>query len=131
MGNREGCPNTGQPQGLPRQIKNMAKKSGIGQYLELGFLTSELILKNLSFVIFLGFLAVIYIANSRFAESNIRQIQHLQRDLRELRWQYMTLESENMFNSRQSELAERLKDQNFEAFGTQPKRIVVIDKTDY
>lgn len=109
----------------------MAKKSGIGQYLELGFLTSELILKNLSFVIFLGFLAVIYIANSRFAESNIRQIQHLQRDLRELRWQYMTLESENMFNSRQSELAERLKDQNFEAFGTQPKRIVVIDKNDY
>ena len=131
MGTREGCPNTGQPQGLPRQIKKMAKKSGIGQYLELGFLTSELILKNLSFVIFLGFLAVIYIANSRFAESNIRQIQHLQRDLRELRWQYMTLESENMFNSRQSELAERLKGQSFEAFGTQPKRIVVIDKNDY
>lgn len=109
----------------------MARKSGIGQYLELGFLTSDLILKNLSFVLFLGFLAVIYIANSRFSEKNVRQIQHLQRELRELRWQYMTLESENMYNSRQSELAEQLKDDNFEAFGTQPKRIVVQDKKDY
>lgn len=109
----------------------MAKKSGIGQYLELGFLTSDLILKNLSFVLFLGFLAVVYIANSRFSEKNVRQIQHLQRDLRELRWQYMTLESENMYNSRQSELAEQLKDDNFEAFGAQPKRIVVPDKNDY
>lgn len=109
----------------------MAKKSGIGQYLELGFLTSDLILKNLSFVLFLGFLAVVYIANSRFSEKNVRQIQHLQRELRELRWQYMTLESENMYNSRQSELAEQLKDDNFEAFGAQPKRIVVQDKNDY
>lgn len=109
----------------------MARKTGIGQYLELGFLTSDLILKNLSFVLFLGFLAVIYIANSRFSEKNVRQIQHLQRDLRELRWQYMTLESENMYNSRQSELAEQLKDDNFEAFGAQPKRIVVQDKKDY
>jgi hypothetical protein len=109
----------------------MAKKTGIGQYLELGFLTSDLILKNLSFILFLGFLAVIYIANSRFSEKNVRQIQHLQRDLRELRWQFMTLESENMFNSRQSELAEQLKNQNFEAFGTEPKRIIVRDKNDY
>lgn len=109
----------------------MAKKEGIGQYLELGFLTSDLILKNLSFVLFLGFLAIVYIANSRFSEKNLRQIQQLQRDLRELRWEYMTLESENMYNSRQSKLAEQLKDQDFEVIGSQPKRIVVQDKSDY
>jgi hypothetical protein len=106
-------------------------KTGINRYFELGFLTSDLILQNLTFVLFLGFMAIIYIANARFAEKNLREIQHLQQDIRELRWRYMTIESENMYNARQSEMADRLDGRGMEAFRTQPKRIVVEKKKDY
>lgn len=89
----------------------MAKRTGIGKYFELGYLTEDLILKNLLFFLFLGFLGIVYIANARYAEDNVRDIQHLQRELKELRWYYLSLESENMFNSRRTEMADRLREE--------------------
>lgn len=106
----------------------MARKRGIGQYFELEYLTESLILKNLVFVIFLGSLAILYIANGHFAERNVRQIQHLQKELKELRWYYLTLEAENMYNSRRSELAERLRQEGFVTAPVTPRRIVVRKK---
>ena len=73
----------------------MARRSNV-KYTELSFLTSELILKNLPFVAFLGFLATIYIANVHYAQRNIRQIQVMQKEIKDMRWKYMALESENM-----------------------------------
>ncbi len=75
---------------------------------DLGTLAMEWVLENLIFTAFLGFLAVIYIANTHHAEKNIRQIQVLQRDLKELRWYYKSLLSENMYNSKQSVVAEKV-----------------------
>ncbi|MCB9080085.1 MAG: hypothetical protein H6555_00055 [Lewinellaceae bacterium] len=103
----------------------MSKKKGIGQYLALGFLTSDLILGNLFFVLFLGFLAITYIATAHYAERTVRNIQILQHDIKELRWQYMTLEAENMYNSRRTEVAERLDEAGLRPFNKSPKRIVV------
>lgn len=74
----------------------------------LGTLAMEWVLKNLTFTAFLGFLAVIYIANTHHAEKNIREIQVLQRDLKELRWYYKSLLSENMYNSKQSVVADKV-----------------------
>lgn len=108
----------------------MAKKRGIQQYLELEYLTETLILKNLGFILFMGFLFTIAIANAHYAEGNVRRIQQSQKELKELRWYYMTLEAENMYNSRRTEMGDRLRAQGLEAFPTQPKRIVV-DKSDY
>jgi len=75
---------------------------------DMGTLAVEWVLKNLTFTLFLGFLAIIYIANTHFAEKNIREIQVLQRDLKELRWYYKSLLSENMYNSKQSVVAEKV-----------------------
>lgn len=106
----------------------MAKKrSGIGQIFELNFWSSELILKNLPFVLFLGFLAVIYIANAHYAERNVRKIQVLQREIKELRWYYMSLESEIMYNSKRSEMIEKVKPEGLRPLTSKPKKIVVSD----
>ena len=105
----------------------MAKKKGISSYLELSFWSSDLVLKNLPFVVFLGFLATIYIANVHYAEKNVRQIQILQRNLKELRWHYMSLESDNMFNSKQSEVAGRVKKDGLRPIQGTPKIIEVKD----
>ena len=107
----------------------MTKRKGIKQFTELGFLTSELVLKNLPFFLFLGFLATIYIANSHYAERNIRTIQVMQRDLKELRWHYMSLQAENMFNSKRSEVIDRVSDNGLRPFKDHPKVIVVEGKT--
>ncbi len=92
---------------------------------ELGFLTSELVLKNLVFFLFLGFMATIYIANAHYAEKNVRRIQFLQKELKELRWYYMSLEAENMFNSRRTEMAEKVKSEGLYPLDERPKKIVI------
>jgi hypothetical protein len=107
----------------------MAKKKGIGRYLALDYLTEGLILKNLMFVLFLGALAVVYIANSHYAERNARKVLALQKEIKELRWQYLTIESENMYNSRRTELTERLRQEGFpNDHPTTPRRIIVRKK---
>lgn len=102
----------------------MAKKKTIS-WNELGQLPAELILRNLVFIAFLGFLAVIYIANSHLAERNVRNIQMLEKDIKELRWYYMTLESENMRNSLRSEIADKVKADGLRLQRGKPKKIVV------
>ncbi|MEN0002626.1 MAG: FtsL-like putative cell division protein [Bacteroidota bacterium] len=103
----------------------MAKKRGI-KILDIGFLTSEFLLKHLPFFLFLGFLATIYIANAHFAERNVRLIQEMQKDLKEQRWFYMSLQSENMYNSMRSEMVEKVKDMGLRQNRREPK-IVKID----
>ncbi len=102
----------------------MAKKKGIS-FAELSFMPVDFILKNLPFLVFLGFLAVVYIANSHYAERNVRQIQELQKELKELRWFYMSLQSENMVNSMQSEVVDKVADNGLKLQRGKVKKIVV------
>lgn len=104
------------------------KKSSNLTFNDLSFITSELILKNVPFVVFLGFLATIYIANAHYAEKNVRQIQLVQKELKNLRWFYMSLQSENMFNSKKSEVLKSVEEEGLEPIRSKPKKIVV--KTD-
>jgi hypothetical protein len=102
----------------------MARRKGFS-FAELSFMPVDFILKNLAFLVFLGFLAVIYIANSHYAERNVREIQELQKDLKELRWFYMSLQSENMVNSMQSEVMDKIADDGLKLQRGKVKKIVV------
>ena len=73
----------------------------------------------------MGFLAMIYIANVHYAERNVREIQELQRELKEIRWYYMTLQAENMYHSRRSEMAQSVKELGLELPTEKPKKIVI------
>ena len=50
---------------------------------------------------------MLYIANSHFSERRIREIQVLQDDIKELRWEYMTLAAENRVKAQRSQMADR------------------------
>jgi hypothetical protein len=106
----------------------MAKKKTTG-LKEISQMPAEWILRNLIFIMFLGFLAVIYIANSHLAERNVRTIQMLEKDIKELRWYYMSLESENMYNSLRSEIADKVRGDGLRLQRGKPKKIVV-DESD-
>ena len=104
-----------------------SKKVAYGNYLAFGSMGASLILKNLPFVLFLGFLTVIYIANAHFAEKQIRQIQTLQQDVKEMKRQYNSLKSENMFKSRLAEIEEDVKGVGLTKQAGRVKRIIVDD----
>ncbi|HMF71332.1 MAG TPA: FtsL-like putative cell division protein [Flavitalea sp.] len=63
------------------------------------------IVKNIPFFLFMAVLAVIYIYNGHSADKTVRQMTRVNRELKELQYEYKTLKSEVMFRSKQSELA--------------------------
>lgn len=83
------------------------------------------VLGNIRFVFLLVFLGVIYIAFSREAEYNVRKIQVLKKDVRKLRWEYMSLQSELMYTSTQSQIIKSMEAKGFRVDRKGPKRIVV------
>ncbi|MEL6142140.1 MAG: FtsL-like putative cell division protein [Bacteroidota bacterium] len=101
----------------------MAKKKNSGS--PLGINIPTLILSNIGFLSFLGVLAVIYIGNAHLAEYNVRRIQTLEREIREQRWLYMSLQSENMYRGLRSEVVERVRDEGLRLHRGKPKKIVV------
>lgn len=87
--------------------------------------TTELVFGNFSYVLFLGFLGIIYIANAHFAEKGVRRIQLLQKEIRELKWEFTSIKSETMYKSMQSQIDESLEPVGLDLENKGPKVIVV------
>ena len=66
--------------------------------------------KFLPFLIFIAFLAFIYIANNYYAENKVRNINKLRKEMKELRYEYITSKSKLMNLSKQSQIAKKLND---------------------
>ncbi len=84
-----------------------------------------LILENLGYISFLGVLALLYIGNAHYAEYNVRRIQELESDIKEKRWLYMSLQSENMYNGLRSEIVETVREDGLRMHRGLPKKIAV------
>ena len=82
-----------------------------------------LILDNLGFLSFLGVLALLYIGNAHYAEYNVRRIQELEGDIKEKRWLYMSLQSENMYNGLRSEVVDQVRPAGLRLHRGKPKKI--------
>ena len=100
------------------------QRKPLGDYFAIGNIGASLVLKNLPFVLFLSFLTVIYIANAHFAEKQVRQIQTLQKEVKELKREYNSLKSEIMFKSRLAEIGEDVEGLGLRKTTGRVKRIV-------
>jgi len=67
------------------------------------------IVKNIPFFLFLSVLAVIYIYNGHYADKTVRNINKVNKELKELQYEYKNLKSEVMYRSKQSELAKAVE----------------------
>lgn len=67
-------------------------------------------LQNLAFFGFLTSLMVVYIYIVHQGESRVREYQSLRKEVKELRWSYLTTRSELMAQSRQSRIAQDLQE---------------------
>ncbi|MFW5708040.1 MAG: FtsL-like putative cell division protein [Bacteroidota bacterium] len=108
------------------QASGQEQKKGGGflqSMLNGSFLTFERSPGLLPFLLFLAALAVLFIANTYYAEKKIRQIEGLRHEVTELRTIYISNKAELMYLSNQSEMAKRLTHKGiFES--TVPPKIV-------
>lgn len=87
----------------PRKKGVLAK--GLSAVFSGTFLTNDKTLKHLPFIIFLAFIAILYIANGYYADDKIREVNKISNQLKELRSEYISTKSDLMFASKQSEVA--------------------------
>jgi cell shape-determining protein MreC len=102
----------------------MAKKK-LTDYLALGQMSSEWIFKNFPFVLFLVFMLIAYIANAHNAEKKVRAIQEMQSEVRQLRWEYMSLKANLMYSTMQSEVEKSVAPLGLKPMKEKPNKITV------
>ncbi len=101
------------PDELQEEVHPEKKKKRITKpiqsLLEGDFLSREGVVNNLPFLAFLAIIAIIYIANTYYAEKTFKDIEATKVELKELRYQYITTKSNLMYLSKQSEISRRAK----------------------
>ena len=87
-----------------------ARKSSFRNFIDGTVLTRETVIKQLPYIIFVVFLAILYIGNRYHAEKVVRETVSLQNEVKELRAEAITTSAELMSKSRQSEVAKMVSE---------------------
>lgn len=83
------------------------------------------VLFNMPFVLFLVALAALHIANAHMAENYARSISTAEKEVKQLRWQYMTSASNLMQKSKQSEVVKLVETQGLKELRIPPYKIEI------
>ena len=102
-----------------------SKKISLRDLVDGRILTRYIVVKQLPYIIFLTFLAIIYIANRFHAEKIFRETMKLKDELKELRTENIYIESEWMNFSKQSNVVKEIKKREIDLYESvvPPKRI--------
>ncbi|MBA2421935.1 MAG: hypothetical protein H0V61_01745 [Chitinophagales bacterium] len=87
----------------------------------------QTVIHNLPFIFFLAILGILYIANTHYAEKNIRELSQIEKEMNELRWQYMTTKSQLEYMSKQSEVARLVEKSGLKELREPPRKIIIKD----
>lgn len=93
-----------------------------------GVVTKESATGMFPFIVFLCFLVMIYIANSHYTIKNIRSIDKLSKEIKELSSEYKTLKADLMFKSKMTEVAKKVDTLGLKELIEPPKKIVISDE---
>lgn len=89
---------------------------------------SGLPVRFVPYILYFTCLGLFYIGNNHYAEKTIRKISSLEEQVEDLRANYTTRKAGYMFESKQSEVAKRVKKLGLEESATPPNKIVVEEK---
>ena len=104
------------------------KKKSVASYLAIWPRIASWVLGNIRFVLFLVFLTVVYISFVRQAEANVLKIKRLEDEVKKIRREYMSLQSEVMYESTHSHVTESMVKKGFVVDLKGPERIIVSKK---
>jgi hypothetical protein len=82
-------------------------------------------LEYLPRVLFCTVLVILYIANGHYAERTVRRIEKTKQEVEDLRADYITIKSEYMYQSKQSEIAKRAEAMGIYESSVPPTKIIV------
>ena len=91
-------------------------------------LNYQWIVMNISFFLFLAFIAILYIANGHLTDKTIRRINSTQQELKELQFEYKTIKSELMRRSRATEVENAMAPYGLVVAKEMPIRIQIENK---
>ena len=117
------------------KVKRKPKKNGVSRTFSVfDFIEKWLKIEDLSIrkasgaylpqVMFLMALGILYIGNGHYAENTIRRINTAQRQVQDLRADYQTLKADYMFDSKQSEVASKVKKSGLRESSEPPIKII-------
>ena len=112
-----------QKKSVLRSANKMLKSLGEGLTINMGS-----VVRQIPFIFFLALMAILYIANTYYAEKTIREINQTKKDLKDLRAEYIYTKSELMFSSRQSEISKMVSEMEIKE-STVPPRKIPVTKT--
>ena len=106
------------------------KKFSAKNLIDGSVLTRNWVVNKVPFILFLTFLAIIYIANRYHAERVVRETVKIQREVKELRFESITTAADLMYISKQSEVARMVKEKKLglEELVEPPSKIVIESK---
>jgi hypothetical protein len=118
-------------QELPEELEPRPKKKGSDKdnffikFMKDGVISKEAATEALPFLIFISVLCMLYIANSHMAMNNIRAIDKLNKEVKELSWEYKSLKADLMFKSKLTEVAKKVDTLGIKELTEPPIKIVV------
>ena len=96
---------------------------GMASVLNGNFLTAEFIVNNLSYIIFVSFLALCYIAYGYFAEQNVKTLYKANLELKDLKAESLNYHAELEKLKQQSQVAHDISDLGLHET-TDPPRVI-------
>ena len=115
----------------PKKVVKPAKENkvvrSVTNVVSGNFLSKETTQKHVPFIFFLSFLAICYIANGYYADDQVRRVNRLTNEIKELRTQYIVVKDSLVVKSKQTEVARSLAAQQtgIKESVMPPKKIVV------
>jgi hypothetical protein len=111
---------------VPEQpVEEGATISFLRKFFTEGVITKETATQAFPFLIFLSVLVMIYIANSHMAVKNLRKINKLGNEVKELSWEYKSLKADLMFKSKLTEVAKKVDTLGIKELVEQPKKLII------
>ena len=97
------------------------------QFVSGNFLVKEDVMDRLPYILFLVFMGLVYIANGYMAQDTVRKISKTSSELKELRSEFITIQSDLMYTTKQSELVKILEERDLGLVeSTDPPRKLVL-----
>jgi hypothetical protein len=112
----------------PEQQKAELPKNMLTNFFVDGVLSKEAATSMLPFILFLALLCMVYIGNKHLAEKNVRSIDKLTREVKELSWDYKTFKADLMLKSTQSEVAKQVDTLGLKELLEPPQKIILISE---
>ncbi len=113
--------------------KKSRRRSGKGAFrgfIDGTFLANKVVLEQLPFILFLTFLALLYIGNRYHAEKIVRETNRLKREIKELRAEAISTSAELMYKSTKTQVLKAIREKNLglEESRVPPGKIVIGKK---